>query len=134
MNLYEAFERKLEDKPKKFDLGDTESVTMIPAGGDKARRAFEQMMEPYSARLNAGGKLTEAENKKLNARFYAETIVKSWKGLTDREGKEIAFTPENAFALFTDPDLAGFFALLIRISQDDSAFKAAADAGDEGNS
>lgn len=133
MNLYEAFERNLIDEPKAFPLGDTEEITMLPAGGEKARRAFEKMMEPYAARLNAGGKLTDEENKKLNVRFYAEYIVKNWKGFTDRVGKDIPFSVDNAKKLFSDKKLEAFFALVIRISQDDSAFQAAADESDAGN-
>jgi hypothetical protein len=94
MNLYEAFETNLDDTAKEFPLSDTAAITLLPIGGEKAKRAFDRMMEPYSPRLNAGGKLTEEENKSLNARFYAETIVKGWKGIKDREGKLIKYTPE----------------------------------------
>ncbi len=134
MNLYEAFERNLVDEPKEFPLSDKSFITMLPVGGDKARRAFERMMEPYSPRLNAGGKLTEQENKDLNVRFYSEHIVKSWRGLQDRDGKEIKFSKDAAAALFADEKLQSFFALIIRMSSNDAAFEAQAAEADEGNS
>lgn len=133
MNIYEAFERNLDDTPKEFPLSDTASITMLPVGGEKARRAFEQMMEPYSPRLNAGGKLTDKENKDLNVRFYAEYIVKGWKGITDRDDAEIPFTVENAKKLFGDDKLAGFFALIIRMASNDAAFEAVKAEEDAGN-
>jgi hypothetical protein len=134
MNLYEAFERNLVDEAKEFPLSDTAYISLIPVGGDKARRAFERMMEPYSPRLNAGGKLTEEENKSLNVRFYAEIIIKGWRGLKDREGKEIKFSVDAAKALLSDEKLQGFFALIVRMATNDAAFEAARTEEDEGNS
>jgi hypothetical protein len=133
MNLYEAFERNLIDEGKEFPLSDTAHITLLPVGGDRARRAFERMMEPYSPRLNAGGKLTEQENKDLNVRFYAETVIKGWRGLTDREGNEIPFNKENATKLLSDEKLQSFFALIIRMASNDAAFEAARAEEDEKN-
>lgn len=134
MNLYEAFERNLVDEAKEFPLSDTAYISLIPVGGDKARRAFERMMEPYSPRLNAGGKLTEEENKSLNVRFYAEIIIKGWRGLKDREGKDIKHSVDAAKALLSDEKLQGFFALIVRMATNDAAFEAARTEEDEGNS
>lgn len=133
MNLYEAFETNLEDTPKSFPLSEDASVTLLPIAGDKARRAFERMMEPYGPRLNAGGKLTEEENKALNVRFYSEHIIKGWKGIKGRDGEEIPFSPENAKNLLSDEKLTSFFALLIRMASNDAAFEAKAAEADEGN-
>lgn len=134
LNIYEAFESNLDDTAKEFPLSDTCFITLLPVGGDKARRAFEKMMEPYSVRLNAGGKLTETENKDLNVRFYAEHVVKNWRGMADAKGKEIPFSVENAKNLFSDAKLQGFFALIIRMAANDAAFEAAKAEADEGNS
>ena len=133
MNIYEAFENNLEDTPKEFPLSDTASITLLPISGEKSRRAFERMMEPYSVRLNAGGKLTDEENKNLNVRFYAENIVKGWKGIKDRDGNEIEFSVENAKALFSDEKLTGFFALIIRMASNDASFEAKKAESDAGN-
>ena len=133
LNIFEAFESNLDDTAKDFPLSDTCSITLLPVGGDKARRAFEQMMEPYSVRLNAGGKLTETENKELNVRFYAEHVVKGWKGMADADGKEIKFSVDNAKKLFSDDRLKGFFALIIRMAANDAAFEAKKAEADEGN-
>lgn len=135
MNIYEQFASTgLLDEPKTFPLSETAEITMLPTGGDKARRAFEKMMEPYGPRLNAGGKLTEQENKDLNVRFYSEYIVKGWKGIKGKDNEDIEFSAANAKQLFSDEKLAGFFALIIRMSQNDEGFKAASEATDEGNS
>ncbi len=133
MNIYEAFESNLEDTSKTFPLSDTASITLMPIAGEKSRRAFERMMEPYSVRLNAGGKLTDEENKSLNVRFYAENIIKGWTGIKDREGNDIEFSVENAKTLLSDEKLAGFFALIIRMASNDASFEAAKAESDAGN-
>lgn len=133
MNIFEAFERNLVDEGKEFPLSDVAHITLLPVGGEKARRAFERMMEPYGPRLSAGGKLTEEENKQLNVRFYAEHIIKGWRGLKDRENKEIKFSVDAAKALLSDEKLAPFFALIIRMASNDAAFEAARDEADAGN-
>lgn len=134
MNLYEAFETNLDDTAKTFPLSDTASITLLPIAGDKSRRAFERMMEPYGPRLNAGGKLTDEENKKLNVKFYAETIIKNWTGINGRDGEPIPFNVENATNLLSDEKLNSFFALIIRMASNDAAFEAKAAEADEGNS
>ena len=133
MNIYEAFETNLEDTAKTFPLSDTTSVTLMPIAGEKARRAFERMMEPYSVRLNSGGKLTEEENKKLNVRFYAENIIKGWTGLLDREEKEIEYSVDNCKALLSDEKLQPFFAMLIKMASNDASFEAEKFESDVGN-
>lgn len=133
MNLYDAFESSLVDEAKTFPLSDTASITLLPTGGEKAKRAFERMMEPYSVRLNAGGKLTEEENKKLNVKFFAHHIIKGWSGIKDRDGKEITFSPEAAEALLSDPKLERFFLLIIKMASNDESFTAAREEDDAGN-
>lgn len=134
MNIYETFASNLIDEPKTFPLSESSDITLNPIGGDKARRFFERLMEPYSPRLNAGGVLTDEENKALTIRFYAEYVVKNWTGLKDKDGEEIKFSPEVAKTLFSDKKLEGFFSLIVRMSQNEAAFKEKADEADEGNS
>ena len=90
-------------------------------------------MEPYSVRLNAGGKLTEQENKDLNVKFFAEHIIKGWEGITDRDNNVIEFTPENAVKLLSDKKLERFFLLVIKMASDDESFGAAREEDDAGN-
>ena len=133
MNIYEAFESDMADEAKTFPLSDTASITLMPTGGEKAKVAFERMMEPYSVRLNAGGKLTEQENRKLNIEFFAKHIIKGWEGINDREGKEIKFSPETAIELLSDKKLERLFLLIVKIASDDDSFAAAREEDDAGN-
>lgn len=133
MNIFETFANNLVDEAKTFPLSETASITMMPVGGDKGRRAFNKMMEPYAARLQAGGTLTEAENEALSKRFYAEFVVVGWEGINDADNQPIPHSVEAAKTLFNDKRLEGFFSLIVRMSQNEAAFRAQADENDSGN-
>lgn len=134
MNIFEAFEQEpIIDEAKSFPLSDKASISLRPLSGETSKRALEKLMEPYSIRLNSGGKLTDEENKQLNAEFYSQTIIKGWKGLTDREGKEIKFSPAAAAALISDPKMERFFGLIVKMAAEDDQFRAAREEADAGN-
>lgn len=133
MNLYEAFESSLLDEAKTFPLSDDASITLRPTAGDKARRAFEKLMEPYSVRLNSGGELTEEENRKINVKHYANNVITDWAGIKDRAGEDIAFSPEAAEKLLSDKKLEKFFLLIVRMASNEKAFAEARAEDDAGN-
>jgi hypothetical protein len=120
MNLFDAFDVQVSQDAKTFPLSEDASIDLLPLASDVAKRKFDQLMEPYQARLSAGVKLTEDENKKLNIRFFSETIVRGWVGLKDADGKDVKYTPENAAKLFDA--LPRFFALVLRLASDEDAF------------
>lgn len=132
MDIYSTFDVQLSEDAKTFPLSDDASIDLLPMGSEFSRRKFEQMMEPYQARLKAGGELTEQEATKLNTRFFAEVIIKGWKGLKDKEGKDIKFSVENAFKLLEA--LPRFNALIARMAADESAFQIAKVEEEVGNS
>lgn len=132
MNLYEAFDVQVSQDAKTFPLSETASIDLLPLGSDVAKRKFDQLMEPYQARLNAGVKLTEDENKKLNIRFFSEVIVRGWVGMKDSENKDIKFSPANAAKLFEA--LPRFFALVLKLASDEDAFTITKNGDEEKNS
>lgn len=132
MNLYEAFDVQVSQDAKTFPLSESASIDLLPLGSDVAKRKFDQLMEPYQARLNAGVKLTEDENKKLNIRFFSEVIVRGWVGMKDSENKDIKFSPANAAKLFEA--LPRFFALVLKLASDEDAFTITKNGDEEKNS
>lgn len=133
MNIYEAFESNLVDDGKEFPLSESAFITLLPVGGDKAQRALEKMMEPYGPRIAAGGKLTAEENKALNVKYYSQHIVLGWRGLKDRDDKEIKFSKDAAAGLFATKSLAPLFALVMRMATNDASFEAERIEADEKN-
>jgi hypothetical protein len=120
MNLFDAFDVQVSQDAKTFPLSEDASIDLLPLASDVAKRKFDQLMEPYQARVSAGVKLTEDENKKLNIKFFSETIVRGWTGLKDADGKEVKYSPANAAKLFEA--LPRFFALVLRLASDEDAF------------
>lgn len=131
MNIFETFAREVSQDAKNFPLGDDASIDLLPMGSDLAKRKFEQLMEPYQARLKAGVELTEEESKKLNQRFFSEVIVKGWHGIKDADGKEIKFSAEACGKLLEA--LPRFFNLVVRLASDESAFEVKKTEEDVGN-
>jgi hypothetical protein len=132
MNLYEAFDVVVQQDSKTFPLSETASIDLLPMASDIARRKFDAMMEPYQPRIDAGGKLTEEENKRLNVRFFAEVVITGWQGLEDADGKPVPYSKENAKKLLEA--LPRFFALVVRMASNEEAFTSARAKADEGNS
>lgn len=134
MNIYETFSKPaFLDSAKEFPLSEDASITLLPLTGEKSKRAFQKLMEPYTPRLKAGGVLTEAEQKDLNLRHFTDTVIVGWKGLKGLNGEAIEFSPTNAKALLSDPKLEGFFDLIAKMASNEAAFTEAQAVEDEGN-
>lgn len=135
MNLFETFSKpEMAETAKEFPLGIDAFITLLPTNGEKSKRAFQKMMEPFAPRLKANHPLTENEVKDLNIRHFADTIIVNWRGLKGEKDEEITYSKENAKLLLTNPKLEGFFDLIARMAQNDAAFSEEQAQEDEGNS
>jgi hypothetical protein len=142
MDLYDVFDVQVSQDAKTFPLGDGASIDLLPLSSDIAKRKFDELMDPYQSRIAAGVKLTEEENKKINLKFFAETIIRGWKGLREKPTAEqaankepgdlIPYTPENATKLFEA--LPRFFAMVFKLASDEDAFAIKKTADEEKNS
>lgn len=133
MNIYEAFESKsYEEEGKWFDLGPDSAIQLLYMGSEKVRRSYENLMRPYAQRQKLGLELTEEESRKVNAKFLSETLVLSWRGIKDKEGKEIKYSKEAVNAL--TEALPRFTALILKIATDDTNFEKSAVEEEVGNS
>lgn len=109
MSTYRAFstDEVLESKGITLDFGSAGKVRIARAGG--ANKKFEKTMmrltKPHRHAINTGTIDPKVADEVLH-RAYAEAVVLGWEGITDREGKELPFTVDNAMSLFSDlPDL-----------------------------
>jgi len=134
MNIYETFSKPaFLDSAKTFPLSETASITLLPLTGEKSKREFQKLMEPYTPRIKAGGTLTETEQKSLNLRHFSETVIVGWKGITGANNEEIKFSPEAAKSLLGDPKLESFFDLIAKMASNEAGFTEAQHQEDEGN-
>lgn len=101
---------------------------MTSKASQKARRDVELKYAKYQDKK---GQFPEDVSKRLLAEHLATGIIVDWKGVIDRDGKEIPFSPEAAFALaYKLPD---FMLPLVQKSAVLDSFQAEAKEIVEGN-
>lgn len=114
---YEMFGTKqisLSDKPTEFDYGDFKIFCKY--GGPNNRtfiNAFQTKMRQFERRdkLAEQSKLQddaldklEEQKRQSMAELYADFIITGWKGVTDQDGKSMAFNRDNVIKLLIDLD------------------------------
>ena len=108
-SIYEKFatDNKSEQEGIVLDYGDGLEIRIARAGGSniKFEKAVQKKMRKYG--LQAKHDLLEPEQmREVMREVLAETVVLSWKGVTNREGTALEFTRDNCIQLFKDlPDL-----------------------------
>lgn len=108
---YELFgtDKSLEsEKGVDIDYGDF-VITIHRAGGANTeyKRVFAEKLKPYQ-RQYENGTMDDERLNQIAVDVFAETVVKGWDGVKDREGNDLECTRENIIQVFTDlPDLFG---------------------------
>jgi hypothetical protein len=101
--------RTLETDGVWLDFGDFK-FKIARAGG--ANRHYQRVLDEKLSAVRPQvqtGTLPEEVDLKLSAEVFAETVLLGWENVTDRAGKIIPFTKENAVALLLDlPDLHSY--------------------------
>lgn len=108
-NLYELFEtdKNLETEGIWYTFDKDTKFLLARAGGSNARfaKAVEAKTRPYRRQIDNGTIDNDLGNALLIEAF-AETVVLSWAGVTDKSGKEMKYSVANCISLLTDlPDL-----------------------------
>lgn len=106
---YDTFkaDESLEQQGIELDYGDAGLFKIARAGGSNKEfaRLMEKVFRPYRRQMDAGT-MDEKVADKLLAEVFAKTVILDWKGVTDKNGKNLPFNTENAVKLLTDlPDL-----------------------------
>lgn len=109
MSLYKMYETDpdLEKGGIILDYGDGEKIKIARAGGANESFAvtLERVTRPYRKRMDAHT-LDNSVANELYIQVFAESVVKGWEGIKDRDDKTLKFTVDNCVQLFKDlPDL-----------------------------
>ena len=109
MSLYSKFlmSEDAEQKGIELDYGEGTIIRVARAGGSNKRyqKALERVSRKYKRQLQLDI-LSTAESNAIMKEVFAETVVLSWEGVTDLEGKAIPFSKAACLKLFDDlPDL-----------------------------
>lgn len=108
-STYSAFanNEELETQGIVVDYGPAGKFLIARAGGAnrKFQRVSEKVFRPYRRQIEAKT-IDPKVADKLLAQVFAQTVILGWENVTDRDGNELEFSPENAQKLLLDlPDL-----------------------------
>ena len=91
-----------------LQISDTTKFKVKRFGGKNSptiRKLTALYHKPY-ARMIELNTLPESKEREIYARIFIEACIIDWVGVTDKDGKELEFTKDNAMKLFTDlPEL-----------------------------
>lgn len=102
--LYELFEtdETLETKGVGLKFGPATFYCRRAGGANREFNAvFEEKTRNMQSRLQLAA-LSEDDSDKILMECYAETVVLSWEGVTDRSGNQLAFNKENFIQVMKD--------------------------------
>lgn len=111
MGTYDSFATSsdMEKEGIWIDYGDAGKFRIARAGGSNKAfvRQFQRMTKPHRRAIQADAMNDEAQLA-IMRQVFIDTVLLGWENVTDRDGKEMPFSKENAAQLFTDlPDLFG---------------------------
>ncbi len=124
MNLYQKFEtnKNLEVEGAWLSLSEETGFLVARAGGSNRKHAelMAAKTKPYRHQIQ-NDSLPDSKYKKIVIESFVDACLKDWRGVSDKEGKPLLFTRENAIKLFTDlPDL---FSTLYNYASEASTFR-----------
>lgn len=108
-SIYDQFQTDAEHETKgiEIDYGDGGVFRIKRAGGanNEFAKALEARTRPYRRQIEMGT-IDQKVADKLLIETFVDTVLITWEGVKDREGKDIKYSKEAAVKLFTDlPEL-----------------------------
>lgn len=135
MNLYARYETDTvaEAEGVNIDFGDGVSVRVRSTDSVKVRESQNRLTKKHRQAIIAnGGLLPPALADSIEVEILSTAIVIDWKGVSDRDGKELPFTPANARVVFAD--LREFRKEVYQMASSAETFRKAAFEAVKGNS
>lgn len=108
MSLYDRYgtNKNLEEEGTWMDMGDGVGFKIRRFRSKTVQEVKKKAERPYENILKRGEEIPEDIATKLLVEQISKGVVVDWRGVQDREGKDMPFTYENAKTLFNDlPDL-----------------------------
>lgn len=77
-------------------------IKIARIGNPDYKKLRGELERPYEKIIKMGGKIPESRSEEILIESFAKTIVKGWRGVTDENGEDLAFTYENVKTALTD--------------------------------
>lgn len=103
----------------KVDLGNGAWVKIRSTKSGNAVQAYVDAARPLMDKEGT----TPDEEREFYAEYLSKGVIVDWGGIEGKNG-EIAFTPENAFTILSDPKYVRFLDMIKRKVNDESHFDA----------
>ena len=117
------------------DLGGGIKFTVARLFNKRYAAAVERLREPFKALVEAGGKIPDADQRRINARAMAEGLLIGWEGVVDDEtGEPIPYSPDAAAAILEDEENATIRDIIFGKAREDDLFRKYSAASAEKNS
>lgn len=88
----------LETEGVWVDFGDGIQVKVTRENTDEAQKYRQKILHKYRTHR----KIPDEVLTDLATKVLAHVLVKDWKGITDEKGKDLPYTPENAYKIFSE--------------------------------
>lgn len=88
--------KEAEEEGVWVDLGDGIEIKVRRVKSATSRKMLRQLQAPYEHMRRTGRALPESVELEITRKWAAHGLLVDWKGVTDKRGKALAFTPENA--------------------------------------
>jgi hypothetical protein len=89
------------------DMGDL-CLKVRGLGNSDYRTLMAKLGEAVPRSKRVGGKIAPEEGDRIFVEALARTVLMDWSGVEDDDGSAIAFAPDVALKIMSNPDLAPF--------------------------
>lgn len=126
--LYDIFEDKTDTNASEngvwVDINAKNKIRVRAILSPKSMEVRKELDKPYALRKETGSALTEDETQEITTRHIAEGLISDWSGpvFRDEDGKELKYTPENAYKILSDPKLVKFSAFILKASMSEELY------------
>jgi len=131
-SIYDIYESNLdlEEEGVWVNLTKTIEVKVAALGNRKHTNLLTKLQKAQGKTLENDADLRED----IHVQAMAKTVLLDWKGITDKDGKPLKYSYENAYKLLSDEKMYRFKKDILFLSQEAETFKAQEEEADAKNS
>ncbi len=121
-NLYELLETdsNAEEEGIWVEISDGVRIKIASTDSKRYREKVIQLLKPYRKILQAGGRIPDNKQEQIAIDSIVDGLLLDWDGVTDRKGKVLDFSRDNALKVVTE--LKKFRELIAEIAGEAETF------------
>jgi hypothetical protein len=96
--------KEAEEEGVWVDLGDGIEIKVRRIKSPTSRKVLRQLQAPYEHMRRTGRSLPESVETEITRKWAAHGLLVDWKGVGDKDGKNLPFSPDNALKVLQEFD------------------------------